>query len=243
MAVHVAAPVLHNDLKGQVALVSGATRGIGAQITADLYDLGATVYAGARNPRDLGGVRDDTGGRVQPVKLDVTDDDTIAAAIEQIVRAHGRLDIVVNNAGIYDRRADLATLDVATFDAVLATNLRGPALLARHALPHLLQTPGGRIVNVSSGMGALGDGGGGGAPAYRISKTALNALTVNLHAEYGSRGILANSVCPGWVRTDMGGPNAPRSIPEGADTIVWLSRFAPGSPAGLFWRDRDVIPW
>ncbi len=236
-------PALHDRLDGQVALVSGATRGIGATIVARLFDLGATVYAGARNPKDLQGARDDTDGQVRPVKLDVLDEDAIAGAVATAVRETGRLDILVNNAAIYDRRSDLATLDTALLDQVLATNLRGPVLLAKHALPHLLAGPGGRVVNVSSGMGALAGGMGGTAPAYRISKAALNALTASLYGEYGGRGLLANSVCPGWVRTDMGGAGAPRSVDEGADTPVWLARFKPGAPAGLFWRDREVIDW
>lgn len=237
-------PLLHERLDGQVALVTGATRGIGAQVAADLFDLGAIVYAGARNPRDLAGARADSDDRVRPVKLDVTDEDQVAAAIQSALREAGRLDIVVNNAGIYDARgSDLMHLDTGWFDLVLATNLRGPALLAKHALPHLLARPGGRIVNVSSGMGALEGGMGGNAPAYRVSKTALNGLTAALHGAYGSRGLLANAVCPGWVRTGMGGPQAPRSIEQGADTIVWLARLRPGSPTGLFWRDRQTIPW
>jgi NAD(P)-dependent dehydrogenase (short-subunit alcohol dehydrogenase family) len=237
-------PSLHARLDGQVALVSGATRGLGATVTARLFDLGATVYAGARNPRDLAGAREDTDGKVQPVKLDVLDEDTVAAAVRTAVTDTGRLDLLVNNAGIGDfRGADLMHDGSDVIDRVLATNLRGPILLAKHALPHLLQRPGGRIVNVSSGMGALHGGMGGTAPVYRISKTALNGLTASLHGEYGDRGLIANSVCPGWVRTDMGGPDAPRSVDEGADGIVWLCRFKPGSPAGLFWRDRAVIPW
>lgn len=240
---HAVKPPLHDRLDGQVALVSGATRGIGATITARLFDLGATVYAGARNPRDLAGARDDTDGKVEPVKLDVMDEDTMAAAVAKAVREQGRLDILVNNAGVYDRRSDLATMDTALLDTVLATNLRGPILLAKHALPHLLAQPGGRVVNVSSGMGALTGGMGGTAPAYRISKAGLNALTASLHGEYGARGLIANSVCPGWVRTDMGGQGAPRGVEQGADTPVWLARFKPGSPAGLFWRDREPIDW
>jgi NAD(P)-dependent dehydrogenase (short-subunit alcohol dehydrogenase family) len=116
-------------------------------------------------------------------------------------------------------------------------------LVAKHALPHLLARPGGRIVNVSSGMGALHGGMGTGSAAYRISKTGLNGLTAYLEGEYGPRGLIANSVCPGWVRTDMGGRGAPRGLDEGVDTIVWLTRFKPGSPSGLFWRDHEVIPW
>jgi NAD(P)-dependent dehydrogenase (short-subunit alcohol dehydrogenase family) len=99
------------------------------------------------------------------------------------------------------------------------------------------------VVNVSSGMGALGQGMSGGSPGYRVSKTGLNGLTAYLHGEYGDEGLLANVACPGWVETDMGGPNAPKSPVEGADTPLWLATFRPGSPAGLFWRDRAVIDW
>jgi len=237
-------PPLWERLDGQVALVSGATRGIGAAVTAALFDLGATVFAGARNPRDLVGVRDTTHGKVVPVKLDVTDEDDIVAAVRAAVTATGRLDILVNNAGVGDFRGRvLGNLETAKLDEVLATNLRGPMLLCREALPHLLAQPGGRIVNVSSGMGALTGGMGGTAPAYRVSKTALNGLTAYLHGEYGPRGLLANSAGPGWVRTDMGGQGAPRSVEEGADTIVWLCRFKPGAPAGRFWEDRREVAW
>jgi NAD(P)-dependent dehydrogenase (short-subunit alcohol dehydrogenase family) len=242
VAVH--RPVLHDRLDGQTALVTGATRGLGAALTAALFDLGATVYAGARNPRDLRGVEETSGGRVRAVRLDVTDEDDAVAAVRRAVAETGRLDLLVNNAGVGDFRGrTLADLPTEQLDQVLATNLRGPLLLSREALPHLLVRPGGRIVNVSSGMGALTDGMGGMAPSYRISKTALNGLTAYLHGEYGDRGLLANAVCPGWVRTDMGGPDAPRSIDQGVDTIAWLCRFAPGSPSGRFWRDRQVIDW
>jgi NAD(P)-dependent dehydrogenase (short-subunit alcohol dehydrogenase family) len=239
-----AKPSLHADLRGQTALVTGATRGLGAAVTAALFDLGATVYAGARNPKDLAGVEADTQGRVRPVRLDVTHEDDLAAAVRTAVTGTGRLDAVVNNAGIGDFRGRvLSNLETGVLDEVLATNLRGPMLLCREALPHLLARPGGRVVNVSSGMGGLAGGMGGTAPAYRVSKTALNGLTAYLHGEYGMRGLLANSACPGWVRTGMGGPDAPRAPDEGADTIVWLCRFKPGSPGGRLWRDRHEIPW
>ena len=237
-------PSLHERLDGQTVLVTGATRGLGAAVTAALFDLGATVYAGARNPKDLAGVQATTDGRVVPVKLDVTHEEDVVAAVRKAVTSTGRLDVLVNNAGIGDFRGRvLANAETEKLDDVLATNLRGPMLLAREALPHLLARPGGRIVNVSSGMGALTGGMGGTAPAYRVSKAGINALTTYLHGEYGMRGLLANSVCPGWVRTDMGGPEAPRSVDEGADTIVWLCRFKPGSPAGRFWRDRGEVDW
>jgi NAD(P)-dependent dehydrogenase (short-subunit alcohol dehydrogenase family) len=237
-------PKLHDRLDGQTALVTGATRGLGAAVTAALFDLGATVYAGARKPKDLAGVQATTDGRVVPVRLDVMHEEDAVAAVRKAVTATGRLDILVNNAGVGDFRGRvLANLETDKLDDVLATNLRGPMLMAREALPHLLARTGGRIVNVSSGMGALSEGMDGTAPAYRVSKAGLNGLTAYLHGEYGMRGLLANAVCPGWVRTDMGGPEAPRSVDEGIDTIVWLCRFHAGSPAGRFWRDRREIPW
>jgi NAD(P)-dependent dehydrogenase (short-subunit alcohol dehydrogenase family) len=249
---------LHARLDGQVALVSGATRGIGAQVAGMLYDLGATVYAGARDLDDLAGIERDTQDRVRPVRLDVRDEHSVAEAVRAAFTARlpgqerrpkgipaGRLDILVNNAGIGDFRPARTLLDLPTkvLDDVLATNLRGAMLLARECLPHLLREPGGRIVNVSSGMGQLGEGMGGTAPAYRVSKAGLNGLTCYLHGEYGARGLLASSVCPGWVRTSMGGEGAPRTLEQGADTIVWACRFKPGAPGGRFWRDRLQIEW
>lgn len=227
---------LHDDLDGQVALVTGANRGIGAVIAADLAALGATVYAGARDPDAV------TAADQRPVALDVTDDDGMVAAIDRIADEAGRLDVLVNNAAVTDGGDPLDEQDPAAIDRTLRTNLHGPVHLTRHALGLLLDREGGRVVNVSSGMGAL-DGMGGGSPAYRVSKTGLNGLTTYLHGEYRRDGLIPNSVCPGWVRTDMGGSRAPRSPEQGADTPVWLARFAPGSPGGLFWRDRTAIDW
>ena len=236
-------PTLLPSLSGQVALVTGANRGIGARVAADLVDLGAMVYAGTR---DVDAV-EATDGLV-PVELDVTDDEAIDAAVSRIEDEAGRLDVLVNNAGIAaDAWGTLLDEPVEEIDEVLSVNLRGPVVLTRRALPLLLERDGGRVVNVSSGMGALGEGMSGGAPGYRISKAGLNALTVYLHGEYGSEdggaGLIANSVCPGWVRTDLGGANASRSVEEGAETPTWLCRFSPGSPGGRFWRDRAVIEW
>lgn len=228
---------LHDDLNGQVALVTGATRGIGAQIAAELVDLGATVYAGARDPADVGAADQRT------IELDVTDDAEIEAAVERIVAETGRLDVLVNNAGIGGPSERLHAASTAGIDATLATNLRGPTVLTKHALPSLLDADGGRVVTVSSGMGALAEGMDGGSPAYRISKAGVNGLTVYLDGEYGSDGLLANAASPGWVRTDMGGSEATRSVAAGADTPVWLARFAPGSPGGRFWRDRATVEW
>ena len=225
---------LHDSLDGQVALVSGANRGIGEQIAADLADLGATVYAGSR---DVSGF--DPEGR-RAVALDVTDDDSIEAAVGRIEDEAGRLDVLVNNAGVSAFEDDLETASIATIDRTLDTNLRGPMVLTRAALPLLREREGPRVVNLSSRMADLGTMRGG-SPAYRISKVGLNGLTVYLDAEYGDEGLIANSASPGWVATEMGGERAPQSVEEGADTPVWLSRFRPGSPGGGYYHEREPI--
>jgi hypothetical protein len=152
--------------------------------------------------------------------------------------------VLVNNAGVFPRAGPLHGTATEELDRTLAVNLRGPTLVAKHALPLLCERPGGRVVNLSSDLGRFTGGEmGGGYPPYRLSKVGLGGLTVYLHAEYGGEGLLANAVSPGWVRTEMGGPDADRSPDEGADTPAWLARFQPGSPAGRLWRDRDVVDW
>jgi NAD(P)-dependent dehydrogenase (short-subunit alcohol dehydrogenase family) len=138
---------------------------------------------------------------------------------------------------------DLMGEPTPAIDRTLATNLRGPILLCKYALPLLLEQPGGRVVNVSSAMGRLSRSHDATAASYRLSKVGVNGLTVYLDEAYGDRGLLANAVTPGWVRTRLGGEDADRSVEAGAETPVWLTRFRPGSPAGLFWRDREPRPW
>ncbi|MFC5368018.1 SDR family NAD(P)-dependent oxidoreductase [Salinirubrum litoreum] len=230
-------PELYDDLAGQVALVTGANRGIGRQIAENLHDLGATVYAGTRS------VTHDVPDDWQHVLLDVTQEGDVESAVDGIFDEVGRLDILVNNAGIGEFGDDIVAEPTDRIDRTLATNLRGPMLLCKHAVPLLIQREGGRVVNLSSGMGAIGEAQSGGSPAYRISKTGINGLTAYLHGEYAEQGLLANSVCPGWVRTDMGGDEADRSVEEGAETPTWLARFQPGSPGGKFWRRKSVIDW
>jgi NAD(P)-dependent dehydrogenase (short-subunit alcohol dehydrogenase family) len=228
---------VYEDLTGQVALVTGATRGIGATTAAGLAERGATVYAGARDTDDI------SSDEQCPLELDVTDDAEIETALSRIDEAAGRLDVLVNNAGVGGSNEPLDETSMDDIDRTLATNLRGPVAVTKTALPLLLAREGGRVVNVSSGMGALTGGMSGGSPAYRISKAGVNGLTTYLDGEYGSRGLIANSASPGWVRTDMGGSNADRSVAEGADTPLWLARFEPGSPSGRFWRNREPTDW
>ena len=229
---------LKSDLTGDVALVTGATRGIGAEIAAELVELGATVYAGARDPDDVAAPDQ------HAVRLDVTDDEEIRAAIDRIERERGSLDVLVNNAGVFPRSGPLHEMDTDDFDRTMAVNLRGPAVVTKHALPLLVDGAGSRVVTLSSGLGRFTEGQMGGRyPAYRLSKVGVGGLTAYLDGEYGDRGLIANAVSPGWVRTDMGGEGAPRSPSKGAETPAWLCRFAPGSPSGRLWKDRERISW
>jgi len=226
---------LYESLDGQVALVTGATRGIGNQIANGLVEHGATVYAGARETTDISETDR------QAIELDVTDADQRAAAIDRISEEAGRLDILVNNAGVMDSREPLDEMPAKIINHTLSTNLHGPIHLTKAALPLLTARSGGRVVNISSGLGAITEPQSGSMPAYRISKTGLNGLTRYLDGEYD--GLIANSVCPGYVQTDMTDGSAPRTPEKGAETPVWLARFKPTAPSGGFWRDREPKPW
>jgi len=229
---------LKADLTDDVALVTGATRGIGAEIAAKLTDRGATVYAGARDPDDV------TAADQHAVRLDVTEDDEVRDAVDRIERERGALDLLVNNAGVFPRSGPLHEMSLADFDRTTAVNLRGPVAVTKHALPLLTDGAGGRVVTLSSGLGRFTEGRmDSGYPAYRLSKVGIGGLTAYLDGEYGDDGLIANAVSPGWVRTDMGGDEAPRTPSKGAETPVWLARFAPGSPAGHLWKDRERISW
>jgi len=228
---------LYDSLNRQVALVTGATRGIGRRIADGLVDHGATVYAGARDPADI-----DNDDR-RAIELDVTVDSERVAAVDHINDEAGQLDILVNNAGVMDSRESLGEMSSETIEQTLSTNLHGPIHLTKQALDLLMPQPGPRIVNVSSGLGAITEPQSGGMPAYRISKTGLNGLTRYLDGEYGSQGLLANAVCPGYVQTDMTDGSAPRTPEKGAETPVWLARFKPDAPSGAFWRDRSLKDW
>ncbi|HYW03824.1 MAG TPA: SDR family NAD(P)-dependent oxidoreductase [Gammaproteobacteria bacterium] len=234
----------------RVAVVTGAGRGLGLETCRQLAARGCRVVLtardagrGSRAAHDLA----DAGPEVATAVLDVADPDSIAAFAGWLEREIGRLDVLVNNAGVPPDGGGLSVFDVPleTMQRAMATHVYGPLLLTRSVLP-LMEAGGyGRIVNVSSTLGQL-QSMGPRWPAYRISKAALNALTAATAAELEARGsgnILVNSVCPGWTRTDLGGPKAPRSVQEGADTIVWLATLPDDGPSGGFFQDRRKIDW
>jgi NAD(P)-dependent dehydrogenase (short-subunit alcohol dehydrogenase family) len=222
-----------------VALVSGANRGIGLEIARQLAaDHGFLALAGARDP----GRAEPPEENVRIVQLDVADPPGVDRLGEQVAADPGRLDVLVNNAGVYGGHEGAAGYDLEAAKQVLETNLLGAWRLTQAVLPLLRRSEHPRIVNVSSGAGQLSDMQGGRA-AYRVSKAGLNALTRVLAADERARGVLVNTMCPGWVRTDMGGSGAPRSVEQGADTAVWLATLPDDGPTGGFFRDRRPIPW
>jgi NAD(P)-dependent dehydrogenase (short-subunit alcohol dehydrogenase family) len=228
---------------GRVALVTGANRGIGLEVTRQLAAKGYTVVLGSRDEAAGRAAAEGIDGRVLVHQLDVSDEASIDGAFDWVESELGRLDVLVNNAGIAPH--DQGSGVDPNLDAVregLETNTFGAWRAARRAIPLMRRNGYGRIVNVSSGAGQLSDMNGG-MPAYRISKTALNAVTRVINDEVRDSGILVNSVCPGWVRTDMGGSSARLSVEEGADTPVWLATLPDDGPSGGFFRNREPIPW
>jgi NAD(P)-dependent dehydrogenase (short-subunit alcohol dehydrogenase family) len=230
-------------LTDKTALVTGASRGIGLEVARGLGRAGAHVIMVGRDAARIAQAADALrrdGLSVEAHALDVADETAVSRLFEGLDRP---LHVLVNNAGLMDDAVPTWDEPVAAWDEVLATNVRGPFLLCRAAVPLMRRQRWGRIVNVSSGMGAFSDGLDGGHPAYRVSKAALNALSKNLAAELRHEPILVNAMCPGWVQTDMGGPAAPRTVEQGADTALFLATLPEGGPSGRFWRDRSEIPW
>jgi NAD(P)-dependent dehydrogenase (short-subunit alcohol dehydrogenase family) len=228
------------------ALVTGANRGLGLEVTRQLMQAGYHVALGARDPEqgEAAAARlrgEKTPGRVFAVALDVDDQASITAAREVVEREFDALDALVNNAAIlYDDWARAINADLDEVRAAYETNTMGPWRVTQTFLPLLRRSRAPRIVNVSSGAGAL-DGMGGGTPAYGVSKAALNALTLKLAAELKNEDFLVNAVCPGWTATDMGGGGRP--IPDGARGITWAATLPKGGPTGGFFRDGKQIAW
>jgi NAD(P)-dependent dehydrogenase (short-subunit alcohol dehydrogenase family) len=234
----------------RIALVTGANKGIGFEVARQLARRNFRVFIGARNEKaglaavqklNKEGEKEDY-GEIAFIKIDVSKPDNIRRAAEEFSKKSDRLDTLVNNAGILlDDDKDALTITPEIFESTLRTNTVGALLVSQAFVPFLKKSAAPRIVNVSSGGGQLADGADGWAPAYCISKTAMNGVTSQLAVALPKFAV--NSVCPGWVRTEMGGPNATRSVAEGASGIVWLVSDAPQSETGKFWRDRKVIPW
>jgi NAD(P)-dependent dehydrogenase (short-subunit alcohol dehydrogenase family) len=231
----------------RIAVVTGGNRGIGFEICRQLARKGVNVVLTAR---DEGRGMEAT-QRLQSQRLNVIFhplDVTAPAAVRRLARyleaAHGRCDILVNNAGILADKRGSRVLDAGalTFRRAMETNVYGPLMLTQALVPLMRRHGYGRVVNLSSGLGQLEEMGDG-TPAYRMSKAALNTLTRMFATATEGSGILVNSLCPGWVRTDMGGPHASRGVEKGAETAIWLATLPDDGPTGGFFRDRTAIAW
>ena len=231
----------------KVAVVTGGNRGLGLEACRQLARAGARVVLASRDPEKgetaAAALRGE-GLDVTPHPLDVTDATSIERLARFVERQFGKLDILVNNAGVFEdsgaRGTGALRSDPAIVRRTFETNTLGPLMVSQALVP--LMQGSGRVVNVSSGMGQLAEMNGG-YPGYRLSKAALNALTRILADELKGTGVKVNSVCPGWVRTDMGGADAPRTPKQGAETIVWLATLPDDGPTGGFFRDKQPIPW
>lgn len=230
----------------RVALVTGANRGIGFEIARQLAAAGLRVVLSARDAdrgRRAAAALVDEGLDVHPCQLDVTDEASIRRALGSVERDFSRLDVLVNNAAVsLDRKTTILGVEEDMIRQTFEVNFYGPLRLCRASIPLMQQGGYGRIVNVSSGRGSFTKLAADGA-AYRISKTALNALTCVLSDELKDTEIVVNAMTPGWVRTRLTGLRAPRSTAEGAEAAVWLATVGSDGPRGGFFKDRDVFPW
>jgi NAD(P)-dependent dehydrogenase (short-subunit alcohol dehydrogenase family) len=227
----------------KTALITGANRGIGFEISKQLAEKGFLVFLSARNNEKGNKAAEDLkkkGLNIEFLQLDVIDKESIASAVEKFGTKSKNLDVLINNAAILIDDGDITKLELETFQQTLTTNTIGPYLVIRAFLPFM--ESGSRIINISSDSGSLHNMGSK-TPAYSISKTALNAVTRQFAAVLKKKGVAINSVHPGWVRTDMGGLLAPRSLKKGAETPLWLAVEAPIELSGKYLYDKKEMEW
>lgn len=229
----------------RVAVVTGANRGIGAAIAQQLAQQGMHVILTARREglgREAAESLTKAGLSAAFFPLDVTNDDSVAAVATYLRRDIGRVDVLVNNAGVaLDKWVPALEGTMEQFIATYETNVFGVVRMCRAIIPIMRERGYGRVVNLSSNLGSM-EKIGGRTLAYRTSKTAVNAITRVVAAELTDGDILVNSMCPGWVKTELGGFDAPRSTEEAADTAIWLATLPAGGPTGGFFQDRKPFP-
>lgn len=227
----------------RTVLVTGANRGIGLAIARQLAERGHIILLGSRELKageDAARSLQRPGPDIESVHIDLTDPATVDAALNNVMKSGRHVDVLVNNAGVLHEKPilELTEKEIADF---IAVHITGPLRLIRAIAPGMVERKYGRIVNLSSGWGSFAEGMGG-PGLYGVTKAALNALTIRLSKELPSA-IKVNAMCPGWVRTRMGGQGATKSPDEGADTAVWLATLPDSGPTGGFFRDRKPIEW
>ena len=234
------------DKTQQIILITGSNRGIGLEAARQLARRRFHVVIAARDDTTGRRAAEDiqaTGGKASFLSLDVSRSDSIRSAARQFAAIADRLDVLINNAAVYpDQGLTILTVPRDRMLQTFQTNTFGPLEVTQAFLPYLRHAAAARVINVSSGYGQI-QGLSSNVPTYCLSKLALNGLTTMLAEGLRADRIAVNSMCPGWVRTDMGGPGATRSVEEGANTAVWLADEAPHELTGKFFRDRQEIPW
>ncbi|TDP92073.1 SDR family NAD(P)-dependent oxidoreductase [Labedaea rhizosphaerae] len=219
-------------------LVTGANRGIGFELARQLAARGDTVYLGARTEAKASTAAATISGDVVPVELDVAEPAHAARVAESLPA----LDVLINNAAIhYDTWQRFGSPDFEVVEQAWQTNVIGAWRLATALVPLLRKGTSPRIVNVSSEAGSMAAIGSS-APAYAVSKVALNAVTRGLAADLRRHRILVNAVCPGWIATDMGGPGG-APVAEGAASVLWAVDLPDDGPTGGFFRHGRPLPW
>ena len=230
-------------MESRTALVTGGNRGIGLEVCAQLAQRGLVVLLGSRDIRN--GEQATTELKKQrlvvyPITIDVADPRSIDRCLDFLVREGVAIDVLINNAGVYPPGNVLKSTEDA-FRETMEAHYYGPLRMCRALVPGMQKRKYGRIVNVSSGSGSFGEGLEGPA-AYCISKATMNAFTVKL-AQCAGPHVKVNTLCPGWVRTRMGGATATRGVKKGAETIIWLATLPDDGPTGGYFRDKKPIPW
>lgn len=239
------------DLTNRIAVITGGSRGIGFASASALASLGAKVVLVSKSQQSVDSAVNsltEQGFQVSGFAVDLADSEAVSEAFNQNQMALNA-DILINSAGVMsERTAKTLRTSPAEWKRVLGSNLDGTFNTISVVGPQMVLRRSGRIINVSACLGRFsGPGLAGGLAPYRISKSAVNALTKNLATELGQgrRGILVDAMCPNHSRTDMGGPDAPRSAQEGASTIVWLATRIHNehTQTGLLWEDEQIVPW
>lgn len=232
-------------MEKRIAAVTGGNKGIGFEICLQLAKNNVHVILTSRDEQKGKNALDELkshGFDVSYYQLDVTDEKSVENFANYVEDKFGRLDILVNNAGVFLDQNGIENSNIELIKKTMDTNFYGALFMTKFFLPLMKKNNYGRVINISSGMGQLADMGGG-SLAYRVSKTSLNALTLITSKEIKEYNIQVNSICPGWVKTDMGGTSAPRTLEQGADSAVWLALMSDNGPNGKFFRDRKEIPW
>lgn len=225
-------------------LITGSNKGIGLETARQLAKLGHHVILSTRNETRLQLAVEKLKAEqliVENLLMDISDKKSISRAADEFAKRKQNLDVLINNAAVLYNNDESILQENEVLLQTLTNNSLGSLWVSKAFLPFM--TNASRIINISSGGGSMSDPVGGWAPAYCVSKSLLNSITRQLSYELEIKSISVNAVCPGWVRTDMGGKSASRSVEKGAETPVWLATEAPQELTGKFFRDKKQIPW